>query len=558
MKNLLLSLLLITISCSVFGQEKAINFKSGEILIQLESEVLIDDFLKDFQQTNQDLPVLNLKRVTAKRLNLFLLNFDENKGDIMRVLDEVKEHPQVLSAGLNYELQMRDSIPDDPFYTDQWSLDRIQAPDVWAFSTGGTSYNNDEIVIAVVDSGFDIEHEDLAGNIWENTAEIPSNGIDDDNNGHIDDVNGWNFLNDLAGHPVTSHGTSVTGILGAKGNNNTGVTGVNWNVKVMLLTARFSEEIAAAYNYVLEQRMLYNNTNGAEGAFVVVTNASLGIDNVDCENDNTSAIIGWRTMYNLMGDVGIVSVGATSNNRMIDVDVSGDMPTSCESPYLITVTNNNFEDEREGGFGLTSIDLAAPGSGSTTIRPGSEYNTNFGGTSAACPHVAGAVGLLFSLPCEEFANLTISNPSASALLIKEAILEGVDPIAELSGETVTGGRLNIYKSAQYLHSYCVARDFEQENASFSDTYVNPLGFVRVFSPDPTGDKMLIDFSTMNFEPIEVGIYNSVGQLMYKDVMRPELFDNQTFELDVQGWAVGAYFISVLGIKSKVSTKFFKF
>ena len=480
------------------------------------------------------------------------MNFDENKADISTVLEEIKTHPSVMAAQLNYELEMRDSMPNDPLFTDQWSLARIQAPDVWAFSTGGTSANNDEIVIAVLDSGFDIEHEDLQENIWKNTAEIPSNGIDDDNNGHSDDINGWNFLNDLPQHPVTSHGTSVTGIIGAKGNNNTGVTGVNWNVKLMLLTARFSEEIAAAYGYVLDQRILYNETNGEQGAFVVATNASLGINDLFCDDQPV-----WRDMYDPLGEAGIISVAATTNSEISNVDLVGDMPTTCESNYLITVTNNNFEDEREGGFGLKHIDLAAPGSGSTTVSPGSNYNTNFGGTSAACPHVTGAVGLLYALPCEDFATLVLNQPAAAALLIKKAILEGVDPINALNGETVTGGRLNLFNSAEYLHSYCVAKESEQTNDTYADTYINDAGFIRIYSPDATGDKMLIDFSTMDFEPVQMAVFNSVGQLMYKDELTPDAFVSQTFELDVKSWAAGAYFVSVRGIDGKVTGKFLK-
>lgn len=542
-----------TISCPTFGQEKAVNFQQDEILIQLADDISIEDFLKDFNQNNSALPVLKLKKTTVKQLNIFLINFDKKRAEIATILDKLRQSPQVVATQLNYQLQMRDSIPNDPLFTDQWGLDRIQAPDVWAFSAGGTSFNNDEIVIAVIDSGFDVEHEELQENIWQNSLETPFNNTDDDNNGYIDDVNGWNFINDLPQHPITPHGTAVAGILGAKGNNNTGVTGVNWNVKLMLLTAKLTSDIVEAYGYVLEQRRLYNETNGAEGAFVVVTNSSFGIDNVFCETNENFAI--WRKMYDLMGEVGIVSVAATSNNASTNVDMMGDMPTSCDSPYLITVTNNNIEEERDGGFGEMSIDLAAPGSRSTTTGTGSTYDTNFGGTSAACPHVAGAVGLLFSLPCEDFADLIIDNPAESALVMKKAILGGVDPINSLNGETVTGGRLNVFNSMQYLHSYCVARDFERENDTFAENYIGPLGFVRVFSPDNSIERLMVDFSAMNFEPIEVGIYNSVGQLMYQDVMQPEIFNTQSFELDVQGWAAGAYFISVLGIKAKVTGKF---
>ena len=553
MKNILI-LFIFSFSTFLFAQEKAIdsNYQSGELLVQLYENRLIDDFIADFYQQNKALPGLHIKNKTVPRLNIFLLNFDDQNTDISTMLEVVKAHPFVAAAQLNYRLTTRDSIPNDPLSADQWSLQRIQAPDVWSFSTGGQSVRNDEIVIAVVDSGFDIEHEDLQANLWQNEAEIPFNGIDDDSNGFVDDINGWNFLNNLPQHPITSHGTAVVGILGAKGNNNLGVTGVNWNVKLMLMTANFSEQIAAAYGYALDQRILYNETNGEQGAFVVVTNASLGINNIFCEEQPV-----WGAMYDPLGEAGIVSVAATTNNRSTNVDTMGDMPTSCTSDYLITVTNSNFEEEREGGFGATAIDLAAPGTGSTTLNTGGNYNTNFGGTSAACPHVAGGVALLFSLPCPDLGDLIADDPAASALLMKEAILEGTEKLDALNGETVSGGRLNLFGSAQYLNSYCVAKDFERSQDTFADTYIGDAGFIRVYAPDASGNRLLIDFSTMNFDPINIAVYNVLGQLIYKDVMRPDAFVSQTFELDVNDWATGAYFISVTGISSKVTAKFLK-
>ena len=553
MKNILI-LFIFSFSTFLFAQEKAIdsNYQSGELLVQLYENRLIDDFIADFYQQNKALPGLHIKNKTVPRLNIFLLNFDDQNTDISTMLEVVKAHPFVAAAQLNYRLTTRDSIPNDPLSADQWSLQRIQAPDVWSFSTGGQSVRNDEIVIAVVDSGFDIEHEDLQANLWQNEAEIPFNGIDDDSNGFVDDINGWNFLNNLPQHPITSHGTAVVGILGAKGNNNLGVTGVNWNVKLMLMTANFSEQIAAAYGYALDQRILYNETNGEQGAFVVVTNASLGINNIFCEEQPV-----WGAMYDPLGEAGIVSVAATTNNRSTNVDTMGDMPTSCPSDYLITVTNSNFEEEREGGFGATAIDLAAPGTGSTTLNTGGNYNTNFGGTSAACPHVAGGVALLFSLPCPDLGDLIADDPAASALLMKEAILEGTEKLDALNGETVSGGRLNLFGSAQYLNSYCVAKDFERSQDTFADTYIGDAGFIRVYAPDASGNRLLIDFSTMNFDPINIAVYNVLGQLIYKDVMRPDAFVSQTFELDVNDWATGAYFISVTGISSKVTAKFLK-
>ncbi|MFT5912180.1 MAG: hypothetical protein ACI9XO_003713, partial [Paraglaciecola sp.] len=127
MKNIFL-LLLISFTITAFGQQKAVDFKAGEILIQLSKNVTIDDFLTDFNQQNTTLPTVKLKKVTVRRLDMFLLSFDSKKVETTTVLKLFREEPNILTAQLNYRLEMRDSIPDDPLFTDQWSLERIQAP----------------------------------------------------------------------------------------------------------------------------------------------------------------------------------------------------------------------------------------------------------------------------------------------------------------------------------------------------------------------------------------------------------------------------------------------
>jgi len=550
MKNSIYTLLCFLLPLTVFAQQRAINYQSNEVMIQLISEVNIADFQKSFTVENPDLPALKLKRVTVERLNMFLFQFDDKKADAFTILKFANVHPMVAAAQLNYRLEMRDSIPDDPLFAEQWGLERIQAPDVWAFSTGGTSVDDKEIVVAIIDSGFDLEHEDLQENVWQNPAEIVGNNIDDDGNGLVDDIMGWNYFNGLPEHPISSHGTSVTGIIGAKGNNNTGVSGVNWNVKLMLFTAKFSEEIAAAYGYIIEQRLKYNQSNGAEGAFVVATNASLGINNTFCFEQPL-----WGGMYDPLGEVGIINVAATTNASGTNVDVDGDMPTTCESDFLISVTNSDIEEQRKGGYGPESIDLSAPGSGSVTVTSGSNYDTNFGGTSASCPHVAGSAALLFSLPCEDFATLVEEDPAASALLIKQFILDGVDKFVNFEGEMVSNGRLNLYQSAELLHSYCVANDAERTDNTFAEKYLNEAGFISIFNSGSS--QISVDFSTMNFEPVDIAIYDAIGRLVLEDAMTPSAFSNQTYTVDTFSWATGIYFINVRGIDAKVTAKFLK-
>ena len=294
----------------------------------------------------------------------------------------------------------------------------------------------------------DSNHPDLSPNIWVNVDEIAGNGIDDDNNGYIDDINGWDAFNDDGSIPSNNHGTHVAGIVGAKGDNNQGVAGINWDVKLMMVAGSSGNEatVIAAYGYVLDERTLYNDTNGLEGSFVVSTNSSFGVDFGDPVNFPL-----WCAMYDDLGLEGVISAVATANLN-IDVDVSGDVPSTCTSVYMIGVTNTTNTDAKNNGaaFGATHIDLGAPGTGILSTTLTSNYG-NLTGTSMATPQVAGTVGLLVAAACDNFITNYKNNPATYALDLKNAILDGVDPITALSGTTVTGGRLNVYNAIEELN-----------------------------------------------------------------------------------------------------------
>ncbi|MBP8754784.1 MAG: S8 family serine peptidase, partial [Chitinophagales bacterium] len=216
---------------------------------------------------------------------------------------------------------MRSTIPNDLSFPLQWNFYNdgttggiadadIDADEAWDITTGGLTALGDSIVIAVIDDGFDINHLDL--NFWKNYNEIPSNGIDDDGNGYIDDFNGWNVLTETDVLDEYLHGTHVSGIAGAKGNNGFGVTGVNWDVKIMAVSiglAVYESNALEAYAYVFDQRKLYDETNGEKGAFVVVTNSSFGIDYQLPEDYPI-----WCAMYDSLGRLGILNAAATINS----------------------------------------------------------------------------------------------------------------------------------------------------------------------------------------------------------------------------------------------------
>ncbi len=433
-------------------------YAEGEILVQLQPKTPLNQFLKSFQSYKGKSTGLKVKKVVSKSLDIYLLEFNPSKAKHADFSSQIFHHKDVRIVQNNHKVSLRNT-PNDTQFNQQWQYINtgqsggtagadIDADLAWDITTGGTNTDGDEIVVCVIDDGLQENHPDFGDNVWVNTNEIPNNNIDDDNNGYVDDYKGWNTYqnNDNLNDPGNWHGTPVAGIIGAKGNNGTGVAGVNWNVKIMFVVGGGNEaEAIAAYTYPLEMRKLYNETNGAKGAFVVSTNASWGID-----GGKASDAPLWCNMYEQLGAQGILSAGATVNANT-NVDVDGDLPTQCSSNYLLSVTNMNHNDQKvtQAGYGATSIDLGAFGEGTHTVAIGSSYE-GFGGTSGATPHVAGTIALLYSAPCSNFTALSKTNPGAAALAVRNYILDGTDSNTSLQGITTSGGRLNVHKALQEL------------------------------------------------------------------------------------------------------------
>ncbi|MDR9398625.1 MAG: S8 family serine peptidase [Salibacter sp.] len=440
--------------------------KEGQLIVQLHNNANAEELTHDMNNSfgNQ---VIQKSKELSGRMNMHLIHFDTNIADLDKLLGVFGSDQRTIAVQPNHtNVELRDKTPNDLDYPAQWALNETKlgnmaAPTAWDYSTGDTTATGEKIVIAVVDNGFELSHQDLS--FFENTNEIPNNNIDDDQNGYVDDVNGWNVYNDNNIIPTQQHGSHVAGIAAAKGNNNQGVTGVGWGMDVLPIAGSSGSEavVLAAYGYILEMRALYNETNGQKGAFLVAANSSFGINYADASQYPL-----WCNFFDSLGAEGVLSTGATINGN-IDVDQFGDMPTTCSSPYLLSVTNLTEDAVKNtgAGYGTTHIDIAAPGTGIYSTVPSNSYS-NSTGTSMAAPQVAGAIGLLYSAMCPDLINLYKQNPDSIALYVREAILKGADTLSMLQGTSATNGKLNLTRAIEEMLRYdCTDISFESSQAN---------------------------------------------------------------------------------------------
>ncbi len=411
---------------SAFAQKSEKAFADGEVLVKFKSGT-------------------ESSRVSATNasMNAGLL---ETLGDLgwMRVklpagmtvgeaVERYKKYGEVEAVQPNFYYRLA-LTPNDPQYTNagMYGLTKISAPAAWDLSTGSPN-----VVVAVIDTGINYNHEDLSDNMWRNPGEINGNNIDDDGNGFVDDYYGWDFyFNDSNPQEEFLHGTHVAGTIGAVGNNNLGVVGVNWTVRLMAIKIfnsggnATSAMLINAYNYI---RMMKNR-----GVNIRVTNNSFSGCNEACGYDQAT-----KDALDALGNAGVLNVFAAGNNGQ-NIDSfpypnpsAPGYPARYDSPNNLVVASSTNTDERSGfsNWGTASVDLAAPGSGIWSTN-GSGYGGN-SGTSMASPHVAGAAALLAAY-----------NPNLSAASLKATLMNTVDVLAAWNDVVKTGGRLNIANALQ--------------------------------------------------------------------------------------------------------------
>lgn len=524
-KIYLLTLLLLPALTILAQKESTVTL--GQLLVKFKPQVVPENFMVGFQTYSRDGGGIWLEKKLSKVANINLIGYDTLTVNAIKLLEEIKKDPQVEYACFDISVESRGDMPDDPNLASQWGLFTIGTEKVWEITKGGVSALGDTIVVAILDTGFDINHEDLKGNIWINKGEKPGDKIDNDQNGYIDDVSGWNFIHQSAMHVADNHGSSVAGIIGAKGNNGKGISGMNWHVKLMVFETRLVSDIIAAYDYIIEQRERYNRTKGKQGAFVVTTNASFGVNKIKCVDQPL-----WGEMYDRLGAAGILSTAGAANNPW-NVDEVGDMPTTCKSDYLMTVLNTNLKDERYAGsaFGAVSIDMGAPGQNSFSTRNNNEYGV-FHGNSAAAPHLAGAIALLYSIPRQKLAEDAMAFPAQTALKIRNLLLNNVDKVPSLVSLTSTGGRLNVFSSMLKLLEIYPEKKPEM-----------PTGKLLVY-PNPSIDEIYVEIAKPENETSLLSIYNAMGQQV-KQIFMPEGVNRA--RVMTNGWKPGNYWVFSPGV-----------
>lgn len=337
-------------------------------------------------------------------------------GSLSGALQAFQSLTTVLTATPDFRLKLQ-ATPNDTNYASQWALENsndadIDASQAWNY---GTTSN---VVVAVIDTGVDYTHVDLATNIWTNSREIAGNGIDDDRNGYTDDTRGWNFVSNN-NNPMddNSHGTHVAGTIGAVGNNGIGISGIAWGVKIMAL--KFMDSTGSGNLSDAVAAIDYARVNGAK-----IINASWG------GGGFSSALQSAITRFQNAGGIFVAAAGNESSNNA----TTASYPANYAGVISVGASTSSDTLASFSNYG-TNVDIAAPGQNILSTIPGNRY-ASYSGTSMASPHVAGALALLWG-----------QSPSLTATQLVSAVMSNTDAV--LTNRTQYG-RLNVGKAAAAL------------------------------------------------------------------------------------------------------------
>lgn len=445
MNKILIGLTLLVSSVSLMAQTP--RFNSKRLVIKLKDGVAMPQ-------------VAGIKKVTNLFGNVFVLHTD-NATELSKKLEGFKgaeyiekdyyakqkelakpvsfEQVDLLLSGLTSLQESNASVVfNDPMVKRQWTFksaanNGVSVTD--AYLTARTQAR-EKIIVAVVDTGVDYNHEDLKAVMWTNPGEIAGNGIDDDNNGYIDDIHGINTLvRDNQGNATTEpmdahgHGTHVSGSIGAVQNNNTGIAGIASNVAIMAIRTvpNRSDEL----DVDVAEAFIYAAKNGAK-----IINCSFG------KAVNEGGMLVSDTIKHIGEKYGVLVVAAAGNDGK-NVDRRLSYPASFENKHLfvIAATTSRGSMSSFSNFGKKNVDVGAPGSSILSSVPpklnrGNKY-ASYDGTSMACPNTVGVAAEVLS-----------HFPDLSPLQLKNLIMESVTPISRFSRKLVSGGRIDLKKALE--------------------------------------------------------------------------------------------------------------
>lgn len=539
MKKCLLLLILIIASNSLFSQttesanenrlivkfktESGIDFKNYEVN-QIFNHKVLDELIKE---TNvQSIELAGNK----KRRNTYVLNFEsqQNINDLINLYKNTNLFEYVESDFIGFgggKKAILQTIPNDTYFSRQYGLYNdgtfslspstndadIDMELAWDIEQGDQS-----VVVAVLDSGLKLDHPEFNGRIWENQNEV-FNGIDDDNNGYIDDVNGWDFANN-DNNPTDDHGhgTNVTGIIGVNSNNSNGYSGVDWNCKLMI--GKILDENNSGFYSWWTEAIYYAVDNGAN-----IINMSVG-------GSSFSSSMQDAIDYAYNNGVTVVACMMNENNNVTYY------PAGYQNTIAVGSTDAN--DERSSPFFWSSssgsnygnhIDVVAPGNYiyGLSYQSNSNYNTYWGGTSQATPLVTGLGSLLIA-----------QDPSITPDDIRNVIRTTAEDQVGNPSEDLLGfdlyygfGRINAHQAL--LQSTLSNNEFYADNLNFS------------ISPNPTSDFISLN-SDIRFNTLV--IHSVTGAEIYKKV---NISEKDLINIDVSTYQNGVYIVSALDKNGKI-------
>ena len=426
---------LITLSAGAWAADQKPAYVAGEVLVKFRDHADVTVLPLAIKSTV-------LAPSTVQGLRLVQL---ARGVSVEAAVAELRARPDVEYAEPNFIVR-KVAVPNDPLLGQQWALTRIDAASAWGQQTGSSG-----VIVAVMDSGVDYTHPDLVANLWHNPGEFGGvAGADDDNNDVIDDIYGVNYNiaadpgETETGDPLdddtdASHGTAVSGIIGAVGNNDEGIVGVNWTTRLMAVKflqgpvgeGAVSDAIKGVDYAIAEGAKIINMSFAAPEYSQFLEDA--------IERADAAGVL----VVSAAGN-GIEQPPDSGNFVAVDLDVTSVSPASLKTANNITVAGSTSDDGlwSQSNYGDATVDLAAPGGSSvasvlSTVSPIVELG-NYAylvGTSMSAPHVSGIAALIWS-----------EYPALSHYEVKARILNSVDALPDFTNTTITGGRANAYKA----------------------------------------------------------------------------------------------------------------